>query len=79
MLSDDAQLWQLLRSLDDPDHLEFPANYDHHRARARFNALVERLDRDFNCHTDVDRHAQDASFHGRIDIPARPRPPANAS
>ncbi|MFI7598986.1 hypothetical protein [Actinoplanes sp. NPDC049681] len=70
MLADDAQLWQLLHSLDDPDHLEFPANYDHHRARARFNALAERLDRDFNCQTDVDRNAQDASFHGRIDIPA---------
>ncbi|GAA0346663.1 hypothetical protein GCM10010151_40390 [Actinoallomurus spadix] len=28
MPADDPQLWQLLRSLDDPDHLEFPAGYD---------------------------------------------------
>ncbi|SCG35934.1 hypothetical protein GA0070609_0175 [Micromonospora echinaurantiaca] len=70
MPADQAQLWQLLHSLDDPKHLEFPANYDHRRARARFNQLVERLDRDFGCHCDVDREAQDASFHGHIDIPA---------
>lgn len=70
MPADDAQLWQLLHSLDDPDHLEFPANYDHRRARARFNQLAQRLDRDVNCQTRVDRHAQDASFHGRIEIPA---------
>ncbi|MFU8873021.1 hypothetical protein [Micromonospora sp. SL4-19] len=70
MPADDAQLWQLLHSLDDPNHLEFPANYDHRRARTRFNHLAERLDRDFGCQCDVDRHVQDASFHGRIDIPA---------
>ncbi|MEU9829333.1 hypothetical protein [Micromonospora chersina] len=70
MPADDTQLWQLLHSLDDPNHLEFPANYDHRRARARFNQLAQRLDRDFNCQTDVDQHVQDASFHGRIEIPA---------
>ncbi|MEV0811245.1 hypothetical protein [Micromonospora sp. NPDC050200] len=69
MPADHAQLWQLLHSLDDPDHLEFPANYDHRQARARLNQLAQRLDRDFNCQTDVDRHVQDASFHGRIEIP----------
>ncbi|WP_346539013.1 hypothetical protein [Micromonospora sp. DPT] len=70
MPADYAQLWQLLHSLDDPDHLEFPANYHHGRARARFNQLAERLDRDFGCQCDVDREVQDASFQGRIDIPA---------
>ncbi|MEO3745186.1 hypothetical protein [Plantactinospora sp. B5E13] len=70
MPADEAQLWQLMHSLDDPEHLEIPANYDHRRARARFKHLSERLDRDFNCQTDVDQHVQDASFHGRIAIPA---------
>ncbi|WP_406105727.1 hypothetical protein [Micromonospora globbae] len=70
MPADEAQLWQLLHSLDDPNHLEFPANYNHQRARARFNQLVERLNRDFGCQCDVDREVQDASFHGRIDVPA---------
>jgi hypothetical protein len=27
MLTDRPRLWQLLRSLDDPNNLEFPANY----------------------------------------------------
>lgn len=70
MLADDTQLWQLLRSLDDPDHLEFPAGYDHRRTRASFERLAQRLDTDFNCRCDVDRHGQDACLHGRIDIPA---------
>lgn len=70
MPADDAQLWQLLHSLDDPDNLEFPANYNHRRARARFNQLAERLNRDFGCQCWVDGEVQDASFHGRIDIPA---------
>nr|AGS49731.1 hypothetical protein [uncultured bacterium esnapd14] len=70
MLTDDDQLWQLLRSLDDPHHLEFPANYHHRRERARFEQLAQRLDTDFGCQCDVDRHVQDASLHGRIDIPA---------
>jgi hypothetical protein len=70
MPADDAQLSQLLRSLDDPDHLEFPANYNHRRTRARFEQLVQRLNTDFSCQCDVDRHVQDASLHGRIDIPA---------
>ncbi|MFI6779623.1 hypothetical protein [Micromonospora sp. NPDC050276] len=70
MPADDAQLWQLLHSLDDPDHREFPANYNHQRARARFNQLAERVNRDFSCQCWGDREVQDASFHGRIDIPA---------
>ena len=70
MPADDTQLWQLLRSLDDPENLEHPADYHYTRARTRFNELAQRLDHDFACRCDVDRHVQDASFHGRIAIPA---------
>lgn len=54
----------------DPDHLEFPAEYHHRRARARFDQLAQRLDADFGCRCVVDRHVEDASLHGRIEIPA---------
>lgn len=69
MPADDAQLWQLLRALDDPDHLEVPAGYHHRRARARFDQLAQRLDTAFGCQCDVDRNVQDASLHARINIP----------
>ena len=70
MLLGDPQLSQLLHALDDPDNLEVPANYDHRRARARFEQLVQRLNAGFDCQTQVDRDVQDASLHGRVDIPA---------
>lgn len=70
MLADAAQLWQLLRSLDDPDHLEIPADYHHRHERARFDQLARRLDIDFGGHFRISRdiHVEDASLHGRIDI-----------
>jgi hypothetical protein len=70
MPGDDSQLWQLLRSLDDPQRLEVPADYNHTNARTRFNELAQRLDTDFSCRCHVDGHIEDASFHGRIYIPA---------
>jgi len=72
VLADDTQLWHLLRSLDGPDHLEIPANYHHGRERARFEQLAQRLDTAFGRHNRVSRdvNVQDASLHGRIDIPA---------
>ncbi|MEU4237489.1 hypothetical protein [Actinoplanes sp. NPDC026619] len=59
MPADDAELWQLLRSLDDPGHLEFPANYDHRTARARFERLAQQLNASFGNRCDVDRQVQD--------------------
>jgi hypothetical protein len=67
---DNPKLSQLLYALDDPDNLEFPAHYDHRRTRARFEQLVQRLNADFDCQSRVDRDVQDASLHGRVDIPA---------
>jgi hypothetical protein len=63
-------LWELLRSLDDPEHLEFPAGYDHRQDRNRFNQLVDRLDAAFSCACRAERHVEDASCHGSIEIPA---------
>lgn len=70
MILDDDKLREELRALDDPTHLEFPRNYDHAATRARFGQLGERLAAEFNCSCDLDLQVQDASFHGRITIPA---------
>jgi hypothetical protein len=70
VLSDHDELWQLLRSLDDPHGLEFPTGYDNQRERARFEQLAQRLGAAFGGTCDVDRHVQDASLHGRIEVPA---------
>jgi hypothetical protein len=67
----DDRLWELLRSLDDPEHLQFPPGYDHSQARSRFNQLVDRLDAAFTCACRADRHVQDASHHGSIEVPAQ--------
>lgn len=67
---DDQRIRALLRELDDSDHLEFPRGYDHDAVRARFNQLAAGLGQRFQCACAVDRDVQDASHHGRIDIPA---------
>lgn len=67
---DGEPMWSLLRSLDDPDHLESPADYDHDATRQLFDELVDRLDAAFACRTDADRHVEDASLHARVSIPA---------
>ena len=66
---DGDRLWELLRSLDDPEHLEFPAGYDRVKVRGQFDQLTDRLGGAFSCACTVD-HPEDASFHGRIEIPA---------
>jgi hypothetical protein len=67
---DGDPLRDLLRSLDDPEHLEFPADFDQGKARGQFDQLADRLDVAFSCTCEADRHVQDASFLGRIEIPA---------
>jgi hypothetical protein len=57
----------MLRSLDDPEHLEFPVGYDHSEARSRFNQLAGRLDAAFSCACRADRNVEDASYHGKLD------------
>lgn len=63
-------MWALLRDLDDPDHLEVPADYDHDATRRLFDDLVDRLDAAFSCRTESDRNVEDASLHARVEIPA---------
>jgi hypothetical protein len=70
VIVDGDRLRELLRSLDDPEHLEFPADYDHASARSRFDQLVDQLEAAFSCGCPADRHVEDASYHGRVEIPA---------
>jgi hypothetical protein len=64
------QMWSLLRELDDPDHLETPADFDFEATRDRFEQLVSGLDTAFDCQSDADRSVQDATLHARVAVPA---------
>jgi hypothetical protein len=64
------KLWDLLPSLDDPEHLQFPAGFNRDETRNRFGQLVDRLDTAFSCACEAERHVEDASYHGRVEIPA---------
>ncbi|MFH9355624.1 hypothetical protein [Kitasatospora sp. NPDC017646] len=66
---DDQHVLALLKQLDDPDHMEFPQNYDHAATRTRFDRLAANLDQRFHCTCVVDRGVQDANHHGTIVIP----------
>jgi hypothetical protein len=59
----------LLHRLDDPLHLEFPRGFDHRAASAKFEELVDLLDRAFDCRTEVDRTIQDAGSFGVVVVP----------
>jgi hypothetical protein len=69
MTDGDPDLAALLRKLDEAG-LERPVGYRHDLTRARFEALAARLEGDFGVGCYVDRHVQDASLHGRIEVPA---------
>lgn len=62
-------MWTLLRTLDDPGHLEFPMGFDFRRTRGRFDELVDGLDAAFGCSCSADRTVQDASLHARVSVP----------
>ena len=68
-LTGDA-MWERLRELDDPDHLERPADFDPAAAAARFAALVSRLDDAFRCSCPATGDEEDSSAYGRVDVPA---------
>jgi hypothetical protein len=69
MKDDEQELRDLLHQYDEAGGLEHPPRYDHRETRTAFNALVDRLDADFSTSCEADRHVQDASLHGRIEIP----------
>lgn len=69
MADDEQELRDLLHEHDEAGGLEQPVFYNHSKTRAAFDALAARLDADFSTHCRVDRDVEDASLHGRIEIP----------
>ena len=63
-------MWDLLRSLDDPKHLETPADFNFDETKNRFRQLVDRLNTAFSCACEAEGHVEDASYHDRVEIPA---------
>ena len=63
---------RLLKELDDPTHLEFPADYNRDEVERSFNELVGLLEASFGtpCRVDAGVLVQDASFFGQIVVPA---------
>jgi len=53
-----------------PDHLEFPDNFDHARAKRLMGELHIRLEEEFSHSCTLDGHVQDASFHALVGVPA---------
>ena len=70
MIVEGDRLWDLLRSLDDPAHLEFPADFNWDETKNRFRQLVDRLNTAFSCAREADSNLQDVSYHNRVEIPA---------
>ncbi|MGM0345958.1 hypothetical protein [Streptomyces sp. Adlamb9] len=65
-----ADLLAMLRELDDPQWLEWPASYDRNAVGARFGELVARLDGDFEAPCVAEQDTQDSSEYGRATVPA---------
>ncbi|MFB7180400.1 hypothetical protein ACFCYI_22195 [Streptomyces sp. NPDC056257] len=71
MKDDDQRAVDLLRQLDrlpGPTHMEFPEGFDYERAKARAEALAERLGRDFGRPCPVDT-VQDAAAYFVVRVP----------
>ncbi|MEU6222495.1 hypothetical protein [Streptomyces sp. NPDC047042] len=69
----DQRVLRVLREADrlpGPDHLEFPEDFDHPRAKELLTELHARLEQAFSHPCTVDRHVQDASFHALVGVPA---------
>ena len=64
------RLWDLLRSLDDPKHLETPADFNFDETKNRFRQLVDRLNTAFSCAREADGSLQDTTYFNRVEIPA---------
>jgi hypothetical protein len=60
----------LLRELDDPQWLEWPAAYDRNAVAARFGELVARLEGVFGVPCVTEQDTQDSSEYGRATVPA---------
>jgi hypothetical protein len=67
-----TSLIELFQALDDPVHLEFPADFAHTLEQHRFVQLVVALQAAFDCKCahEAGLQIQDASYLGTIEIPA---------
>nr|WTA68838.1 hypothetical protein OHB51_06665 [Micromonospora sp. NBC_00855] len=64
-----ANLMAVLRRLDDPDRLEFPASYRRTELAATLSHLVADIDSRFATACGVERDIQDSAQYGRIEVP----------
>jgi hypothetical protein len=71
-MPDRATIAALLRTLDDPAHLDLPPGFHYAGEQRRFRSLVADLERRFACTCEVEAglQVQDASFLGQLVIPA---------
>ncbi|AVT29154.1 hypothetical protein C6361_06215 [Plantactinospora sp. BC1] len=71
-LPDRAEVVSLLRRLDDPVCLEYPAVFDYGAEQRRFRSLVAGLEERFGCACEAEagRQVQDASYLGQLVVPA---------
>ncbi len=71
-LLDRAEIAALLRRLDDPVHLEYPAQFRYAVEQRRLQSLVAELEHRFGCTCQVEAgtRVQDASYLGHVVIPA---------
>ena len=65
----DANLMDILRRLDDPEWLEFPAGYRGTEDEASFIRLAVQIDSHFSTRCEIDRDIQDSAQYGRIEVP----------
>jgi hypothetical protein len=67
---DESDLMALLRRLDDPEWLEWPADYSNSKAAASLKRLVSGLESVFGARCPAEGDGQDTSEYGRVEIPA---------
>ncbi|MBD0670263.1 hypothetical protein [Streptomyces sp. CBMA156] len=70
MTANRADLLTVLRELDDPEWLEWPADYDRGATAVLFRGLVARLEADFSTGCGAEQDTQDSSEFGRVTVPA---------
>ncbi|MFJ2163487.1 hypothetical protein [Streptomyces sp. NPDC087856] len=65
----DARLMEMLRRLDDPQWVEFPADYSEAESAASFGRLAAQIGSRFSTRCEIDRDIQDSAQYGRIEVP----------
>ncbi|MET7372336.1 hypothetical protein [Micromonospora arida] len=65
----DANLMAVLRRLDDPEWLEFPAGYSRTELAASCGILAADIESRFSTSCEIERDIQDSAQYARIDVP----------